>query len=165
MPFTSFDEVEQYVLANGIRKTIALCGAHDEPALSAVVAAKRKGLVKAILIGETQGILDILASLDEPADDYVIVDEPEETEAARKAIALVRSGTADIPMKGLMQTASYMRAILNKETGILPPGHVLSETTVFEWPAQGRMMFVSDCGINIVPDVAAKVQIVHNAAA
>ncbi len=49
--FHSFKEVEEYVLGNGICKTVALAGAHDEPALSALIEAKRKGVVKGILIG------------------------------------------------------------------------------------------------------------------
>ncbi len=57
----SFDEAEKYILNNGICKTIALAGAHDEPALSALIEAKRKGIVKGILIGEVDGIREILS--------------------------------------------------------------------------------------------------------
>lgn len=165
MAFQTFDQVEEYVLKQGICKTVALCGAHDEPALSALVEAKRKGIVKGILIGKEEEIRQILTQLGEDPKDYEIIDEPEETLSAKLVVAKVRQGSADITMKGLMQTVSYMRAILNKETGILPPGKVLSETSVIEYPEQERLLFVTDCGINITPDVPAKVQIIHNAVA
>ncbi|MCR5299578.1 MAG: hypothetical protein K6D92_01630 [Erysipelotrichaceae bacterium] len=163
--FRTFQEIEEYILSKNIRKKIALCGAHDEPALSAVVNACKKGIVSCVLIGDQPQVEAILKELGEDPSAYTIINEPDETESAKKAIAMVKNGEADIPMKGLMQTASYMRAILNKETGILPPGHVLSETTVFEYPDQNRFVMISDCGINIEPDVRAKIEIAKNAVA
>lgn len=161
--FNSFAEVEKYVLDNGIVKKIALCGAHDEPALSAVVEAKKKGVVTAVLIGDEKEIHSLLEGFGENAADYEIIDEQDECFAAKLAVEMVKNGKADIPMKGLMQTSSYMRAILDKETGLLPEGHVLSECTPFEYPDKGRMMFVTDCAVNIVPDLETKVQITKNA--
>lgn len=161
--FHSFEEVEKYVLGNGICKTVALAGAHDEPALSALIEAKRKGVVKGILIGDESAILELLAQYGESAADYEIINETDEREAANKAVAKVREGAADMPMKGLMQTASFMRAILNKETGLLPPGKVLSQCTVFEWPEKDKLMFASDCAVNITPDAEAKAKILVNA--
>ena len=163
--FRKFEEIEKFILEKDIRKKVALCGAHDEPALSAVVSACRKGIISCVLIGEKKGIEEILLQLGEVPEEYQIIDEPDEAEAARKAVAMVRAGEADIPMKGLMQTASYMRAILNKETGILPPGHILSETTVVEYPDQERFVMISDCGITIEPNTETKVQIIRNAVA
>ena len=161
--FRTFKDVEEYILSNNIVKTIALCGAHDEPALSAVVDAVRKGVAKAVLIGDEKGIREILAELGEAPEKYEIIDMPEEKDSAAQAIRMVREGKADIPMKGLMQTSTYMRAILNKETGILPPGRVLSECTPFEFADGDRFMFVTDCAVNITPDLGTKVRIIENA--
>lgn len=161
--FRTFDDIEKYVLGNGIVKKIALCGAHDEPALSAVVDAVRKGVASAVLIGDEKGIKEILADMGEDPAAYEIIDMPEETDSAAQAIRMVKAGEADIPMKGLMQTATYMRAILNKETGILPPGRTLSECTPFEFADDNRFMFVTDCAVNINPDLEGKVKIINNA--
>ena len=160
--FRSFKEVEAHILENGICKTIALAGAHDEPALSALIEAKRKGVVRGILIGDVGGIREILAEYGEPEEDYEIIDEPEERAAAALAVAKVRDGSADIPMKGLMQTASFMRAILNKETGLLPPGQILNQSTVLVWPEKNRILFAADCAVNITPDVNDKKKIIRN---
>lgn len=161
--FRTFDDIEKYVLENGIVKKIALCGAHDEPALSAVVDAVRKGVASAVLIGDEKGIKAILDDMGETADAYEIINMPEETDSAAQAIKMVKAGEADIPMKGLMQTATYMRAILNKETGILPAGRTLSECTPFEYKDGNRFMFVTDCAVNITPDLEGKVKIINNA--
>lgn len=163
MKFTSFEQLERYILKCGIVKRIVLCGAHDSHALSALVKAKRKGLVAGILIGDEAKIKALLSEMNEDAADYSIIHEPEETLSAPLAVTMVKQGKADIPMKGLMQTASYMRAILNKETGILPTGAILSETTVFEYPDQSRMVFITDCAVNINPNVEEKVKLIENA--
>ena len=161
--YRNFAEVERYILEHKIVKRIALCGAHDLPALSAVVDAKRKGLVTGILIGVSSEIRDLLTKLGEDYDDYEIINIPDEAEAAAKAVEMVRFSEADIPMKGLMQTSSFMRAILNKETGLLPPGKILSQCTVFEYPDQNRLMFATDCAVNITPGFEEKKQLIANA--
>lgn len=161
--FKTFDEIEHYVLSNGIKKRIVLCGAHDEPALSALVEAKRKGVAQGILIGNEEQILNLLTEFQENPNDYEIIHEVDEMISAKMAVSMVKEGTADIPMKGFMQTSSYMRAILDKKQGLLPEGRILSETTAFEYPDQEKMMFVTDCAINIEPNIEAKVQLIHNA--
>lgn len=163
--FSSFEEIRQQVLDSGQVKRIALACAHDEPALSAVVEARRAGIATAALVGKAEDIRSILASLDEDVDGYEVINESDERAAAQRAVALVRSGAADIVMKGLMQTATYMRAILDKEHGLLPSGGLLSQTTVFEYADQHRLVCITDCGINIRPDVAAKIKIIENAVA
>lgn len=161
--FKKFNEIEKYIRDNGIVKKIALCGAHDEPALSAAVEAVQKGVVTATLIGNDIEIIGILQSLGANPEDYEIIHAPDEVDSARIAVELVKSGKADIPMKGLMQTATYMKAILNKETGILPPCAILSECTVFEYADADRLMLVTDCAVNITPTMENKVQIIGNA--
>ena len=163
--FRTFAEIEAHILSQKLVKRIALCGAHDEPALEAVVKAHTAGVAEGILIGDKPQVEEILKKLGANPGDYNIIHEPDETASAKLAIAMVRSGKADFPMKGLMQTSSYMRAILDKETGILPQGKIISMCTAFEYPDQQRLMVVTDCAVNITPDVAAKVQLIENAVA
>ena len=119
--FTNFSELEAYVLSQNSKKRIALANAHDEPALSAVVHAKRKGVVEGTLIGKEKEIIDMLHEMGESEKDYEIINfDGEEVEAAKVAVALVKEGKADIPMKGILQTSSFAKAILNKETGLMP---------------------------------------------
>lgn len=164
MLFHTFDEIEKYVVEQGLAKKIALCGAQDKPALEAVVGAKKKGVVTAVLIGVEDEIRAILAELGENAGEYEIINEPDETLSAKMAVKMVKEGKADIPMKGLMQSSSYLRAILDKENGILPEGKILSQCTAFEFPEQGRFMFAGDCAMNITPGIAEKVEIIKNSA-
>lgn len=163
--YAGFDELRAAAASLGQRKTVALAGAHDHEALSAVVEAHRLGMVNAVLVGEEARIRDELQALGEAASDYDILPAADEADAARKACALVREGRAHIPMKGLMQTATFMRAILNKEFGFVPEGTLLSHAIVVEDTHEQRLFIVTDCVINIAPAYADKVKIVQNAVA
>ena len=169
--FTTFKEMEAYVLGQNLKKRIALANAHDEPALSAVVHAKRKGVVEGTLIGKKDMIIDMLHEMGENEADYEIVDfdGPEldaakaALESAKIAIKLVKEGKADIPMKGILQTSSFAKAILNRETGLIPDGarRLVSQVGMFEY--EGRFVMITDAAINIAPDVETQIGIVENA--
>lgn len=157
-------DVENYVLSQNCKKKIALANAHDDHALSALVNAKRKGIAEGILIGKKNEIIKLLNEMNEPVEDYEIIDfDGDEQEVANMTIRMVREGKADIPMKGLLQTASYARAVLNKEFGLLPSSgkRLISQCGVFEY--QGRLMMLTDGAININPSVDTLCDIVENA--
>ena len=161
---TNFKELENYVLSQNMKKRIALANAHDEPALSAVVNARRKGVVEGTLVGKKDEIIAMLREMGESEKDYEIVDfDGEELEAAKIAVQLVREGKADIPMKGILQTSNFARAILNKETGLIPAGgrRLVSQCGIFEY--EGRFVMITDAAINIAPDVETQIGIVENA--
>lgn len=162
MEFKNFKEVEEYVMNNHVVKTIALACAQDDNALEALVNAKRKGIIKGILIGDTEKIKALLKGMKEEDSDYEIIECLDEMEAGNMAVSLVKEGRADIPMKGLMMTSSFMKAILNKETGLLEPGELLSQATVLENKEENRFQIISDCAVNIAPDLEAKKKITKN---
>lgn len=162
--FYSFDEVGQYLRDRGIRKRIVLCGAHDDAALSAVVDAKRRGIAEGILVGIESEIRQLLDSLEEPANDYEIIDERKDANAVDIALDLVAHGFADIPMKGLMQTATFLWPMITPERGMCEPGRKITHTTVFYYPPRKRFVFASDTSFLREPTLEDKVQIIENAA-
>lgn len=162
--FTNFKEMEAFVLSQGVKKRIALANAHDEPALSAVVNAKKKGVVEGTLIGKADMIVEMLHDMGENEKDYEIIDfDGEELDAAKVAVKLVREGKADIPMKGILQTSNFAKAILNRETGLIPESgrRLVSQVGVCEY--EGRFLMITDAAINIAPDVETQIGIVENA--
>ena len=64
--------------------------------------------------------------------------------AVTRAVELIRDGKADILMKGLVGTDVLLRAVLDKETGLLPAGRVLTHMAVTEWPEYGKLLFFTD---------------------
>ena len=82
--------------------------------------------------------------------------------AALKAVELVSSGKADMMMKGLIDTANFLRAVLNKEVG-LRTGKQMSHIAVFEIPGFDRLIFLTDAAFNMYPELKEKIDIVNNA--
>jgi phosphate butyryltransferase len=72
---------------------------------------------------------------------------------------MVRNGEGDILMKGQCSTDKYMRAILNKEKGLLPPKAVLSHISVLSHPGYHKFLLISDMAVIPVPDLSQKVAI------
>lgn len=165
--FQDFIAVEDYILGKakeGVKKAVALCGAHDDLALSAVVNARRKGVIDAVLIGKENAIRELLVSMGESPSDYEIIDEADEGASAQRAVSLVHEGRADIPMKGLMQSTTYLTAIVHPIKGLLPFDGLLNEATVFYYPDAGRLMFAGDCALNVMPTLENKAKIISNIA-
>ena len=79
--------------------------------------------------------------------DPIFVDDEDVDVAAAKAVALVREGKADVIMKGLLNTDNLLKAILNKETGILPKGQVLTHLTCAKLPMYDKLLFMTDVAV------------------
>ena len=161
--FKSFKEIEEYVLKKEFKATIALAGSHDDDALGAVVNAKRRGIVNAILIGEEEKTKELLTQMNEPIDEYDFVDEKNDAKCVQLAVSLINEGKADMPMKGLMPTATFLREIMNKENGFIPEKGLMSVINIYESKKHQKFLILTDCAINIEPDYSAKVKILNNA--
>lgn len=141
---------------------IAVAAGHDPDVMAALKQARDMGLAEGILVGNS----DKIRALAEPIDFHLapeqVMHEPDEAAAARKAIALVREGRANLLMKGKLATATLVRAVLDRETG-LRTGRQLSQVIVFQVPGFNRVMIMSDAAINIAPTIEQKAEICRNA--
>jgi len=88
----------------------------------------------------------------------VYVEGDDKDECARRAVAMVRGGEADILMKGLLNTDNLLRAILDKENGILRPGRVLTHICVAEIPKYEKLLFFTDAAVIPVPSQSQRRQ-------
>ena len=93
--------------------------------------------------------------------DFEIIHEEDVKIAALKAIQLVSSGAADMVMKGLVDTATFLRSVLNKEVG-LRTGKLMSHVSVFEIQGIDRLILLTDAAFNTYPDLKQKVEIINN---
>ena len=94
-------------------------------------------------------------------NDFEIIHEADIKKATLKAIQLVSSGAADMVMKGLVDTATFLRSVLNKEVG-LRTGNLMSHVSVFEIEGIDRLILLTDAAFNTYPDLKQKVQIINN---
>lgn len=157
----SFDEVLKKVKSLKI-KTVAVAVAQDEPVLHAIMEAKKQGIANAILVGNEKEIKKIADEIGMNLADYEVINEENGPKAALKAVELVSSGKADMVMKGLVDTANFLRAVLNKEVG-LRSGRLMSHVAIFEIEGIDRLIFLTDPAFNMYPDLKAKIDILNNA--
>ncbi len=145
--------------------TMALACPYGDDALEAVALASREGIVRAALIGDEPRIRTLAEEAGCDLSKVFIVDEKDDEKATALSVKMVSSGEADFLMKGLIKTSTLLKAVLNKEWG-LRTGSLLSHLFLFEVPALGgRVLGVSDGGMNTYPDLSAKAKIIENAVA
>ncbi|MCH5584217.1 phosphate butyryltransferase [Shimazuella sp. AN120528] len=142
--------------------TVAVAAADDREVLEAVLDAKKHGIAQFQLYGKKQEIERISREigLTLTAEEF-ITDTTNVQAACIAAVSAVREGKADVVMKGMVQTADFLRAILHKEKG-LRSGKVLSHVATFEVPGYDHLIHVTDPALNVAPTLPEKFQIVEN---
>jgi phosphate butyryltransferase len=159
--YQTLDELVEAARARG-PVHIAVAAGHDADVIEALKKASELKLAEGIFVGNSEKIENLAkaAGFRIPAEQ--VLDEPDEAVAARKAIALVREGKANLIMKGKVGTAALVRAVLDKESG-LRTDRLLSQVIVFQVPGFRRLMLMSDAAINIAPTLERKADICRNA--
>jgi phosphate butyryltransferase len=142
--------------------TISVACAEDTEVLEAVNEARKEGVAKAFLVGDAEKIAKAASSINVDVRNFEVIDEKGgEAEASLKAVELVSSGKAEILMKGMVKTANFLRAVLNKEKG-LRSGSLLSHVYLHQVENYDRIIFISDPAFNMYPDLQGKASIVEN---
>lgn len=141
---------------------IVVAAAQDEDVIKAVSQAKEMGIAEPLLVGDEVKIKEIMSKLKLDSRDYEVINEVDLIQTAKKSVELVRNGKGDFLMKGLLQTADIMRAVIDKEAG-LRTDNLISHVMVYETPAYKKLIYLTDGGMNVAPDLAQKVQILENA--
>ena len=155
----NFDELLSKVSTCG-KKVVSVAAAQDKAVLEAVKAAKERGIADAILVGDEAKICEIAAELGMDLSEYEIINEPDVVEASLTAVKLVHDGKADMYMKGLLDSKTFLKSILNKEVG-LRTGKALSHVCVFEIPGIDRLLFLTDVAFMPYPTLEDKVSIIE----
>jgi phosphate butyryltransferase len=160
MMITKLDQMFE-VLKSSKKKRLVAAYANDEHTISAVNMAIDMGLIDGTLVGDEKEILKVCSAHGIDASRMTIVHEPDEMKATVKAVELINSGEGNLLMKGLVSTDKYMRAILDKEKGLMNKGAVLSHVTVMENPFYHKLLIVGDVAILPAPELSEKVAITN----
>ena len=163
---SSFAELTAHLQSVDQRKRIAVANAVDSHTLDAVQMAVDAGIVEAILIGDVAAIESPHLFEEHVLSPYIhIIDIPEVKEATLEAVRMVKSGEADILMKGLVNTDIILRAILDKEKGLLPHGNVMTYNAALEIPGYHKLVFFSDPAVIPSPDLRQRTAMIKYAIA
>jgi len=143
-------------------KTVAVAAAAQETVLLAVNEAEERGIADVILIGDRPKIESIGHDNGVNLGRLEIIHEPDPIQAARQTMRLINEGRAQIAMKGTIQTADFLRAVLDRKIG-LRAGRLLSHVAAFDIPGLDRLLLISDAGVVVAPTLEQKADIVRNA--
>ncbi len=143
---------------------LVVAAAEDSEVLHAVVRAAEENLIVPILVGDTAKIKEIAKNNNLNIGSYRLIETDSLEESALKSVALVSAGEGDFLMKGLIDTAILLKAVLDKDVGLRTDSQ-LSHVMVYEIPLYHKLVYMTDGGMNISPDLEAKVKILKNAVA
>lgn len=162
---SSFAELTAHLQSVNNRKRLAVANAVDSHTLDAVLMAVEKGIVEAFLIGDVAAIESPELFEHNPSPFIHIIDMPDVKQATLEAVRMVREGEADILMKGLVNTDIILRAILDKEKGLLPPGRVMTYNAALEIPGYHKLLFFSDPAVIPSPSLEQRTAMIKYAIA
>ncbi len=154
---TSLGQMADAVRSAGLKQRIAVAWAQDPNTVGSLYRAVSEGFAEALMIGRREQILKTCSETGADPERFTIIETADEREAAALAVSMTRSGEADIVMKGLVGTDKFLRAVMDKEKGLLPPKAVMSYVCAVEIPAYRKLLFITDTAVIPFPDLDQKV--------
>ena len=158
------EKYERLIAATKGLRPLATAVAHpcDETSLRGAMEAAEVGMITPILVGPKERVRAVAASADLVISDFEFIDVPHSQAAAEKAVEIVRSGKAELLMKGSLHSDEILGAVTRRDTG-LRTGRRISHVFVMDVPTHPETLFITDAAVNIAPDLLAKRDIVQNA--
>ena len=164
MPSRQHEKYNRLIAAAKNVPPLATAVAHpcDETSLRGALEAAEAGLISPILVGPKNKIEGVAQTSSLDLAEAEIVDAPHSHAAAEKAVELVRTGKAELLMKGSLHTDELLAEVVKRETGIRT-GRRISHVFVMDVPGHSHTLFITDAAVNIAPDLDAKRDIIQNA--
>jgi phosphate acetyltransferase len=158
------DKYERLIAAAGKLPPLSAAVAHpcDETSLRGALEAAHAGMISPILVGPLARIRSVADASGLPIQGFEIIDVAHSQAAAEKAVELVRTGRAELLMKGSLHSDELLAEVTKRETG-LRTGRRISHVFVMDVPTHAKTLFITDAAVNIAPDLLAKRDIVQNA--
>ena len=154
--FTKFEQIYAELKGRGNRKRMVAAWGVDTHTVAAAGKAVELGLADVTLVGDQDLIAKACAEEGVDVSVFTIVHNPDELKSVAQAVQMINDGEGDFLMKGLCSTDKFLRAILNKEKGLLPPKGTLTHCTTLEIPSYHKLLFVGDVAVIPAPDFKQK---------
>jgi len=160
--YQNFDDLIDAIKTKKQKKTCAVVAAECEKTLKAVLKAYKDGVVEPLLIGNEDAIREYLEKVQDNADPFRIIHAQSPEASAQRAVELVKSGEADMLMKGYIESSLFFGPLLDKQNG-LQPKKILATFALFEIPTYHKLIAITDGGITISPTLEQKKLMIENA--
>lgn len=163
MTINCFEDLQSRLNSHN-QKTLIVAAAHDKHVLEAILEATRRLPIDYKLVGNKDQIIEISKSLNWEIPLSKIIESYDDRKSATIAVNLVKQGKGDVLMKGILETSTLLKAVLNKETGLRKPedNTVMSHIAVLEVPSYKKLIFVTDGGMIPHPTLEHKKELVKN---
>lgn len=154
--FTEFKQIFAELKSRDSRKRMVAAWGVDGHTIAAASMAVDLGLADVTLVGDERLVAEACKAENVDVAKFTVVHNANELASVAQAVQMIRDGEGDFLMKGLCSTDKFLRAILNKETGLLPPKGTLTHCTVLEIPSYHKLLFVGDVAVIPAPDFKQK---------
>ena len=151
-----FEQIFAELQSRGSKKRMVAAWGVDSHTVAAAGKAAMLGLVDVTLVGDENKIAEACREEGMDMSIFKVVHNPDELSSVSAAVNMIREGEGDFLMKGLCSTDKFLRAILNKETGLLPPKGTLTHCGVLQIPGYHKLLFVGDVAVIPAPDLKQK---------
>ncbi len=149
--------MEEKVLALKKKHRIAVAWAQDQNTVGAIHKAVTNGFAEALMIGNSSEIIKTCRAEGIDEKLFTIIDAGNENTSAREAVKMVKNGEADIVMKGLVGTDVFLKAVMDKENGLMLPDAVLTYVGAIQIPSYHKLLFITDPAVIPFPDLDQKI--------
>jgi phosphate butyryltransferase len=153
----TLDQMVEKVLALKKKHRIAVAWAQDINTIGAINKAVTDGFAEAILTGKPKEIIKTCKAAGVNSKSFSIAESDNEIDSSVEAVRLARTGIADIVMKGLVGTDKFLKAVMDKETGLMLPDAILSYVGAIEMPAYHKLLFITDPAVIPFPNLDQKI--------
>ena len=146
-PIQDFSSLVSRLRAMKERKRVVVVCPNDPHTEYVIIRSLREGFADFLLVADTPHLINAEYIRNQYPDHVKVFEASSPDVAAQEGVLLVREGHADVLMKGIINTDNLLRAVLNKEHGLLPKGRVLSHVTVAEIPTYKKLLLFSDAAV------------------
>ncbi|MEA4935994.1 MAG: phosphate acyltransferase [Paludibacter sp.] len=156
----SFSELTEHLKKISNSKRLAIVNPADSQTMEAIIKATTAGLISPLIIGNSD---DFDINKIRQYIDFQFIECSDLVQASALAVEMVKTGEADILMKGLVNTDLILHAVLNKEKGIVPYGNVVTFIAAMEIPHYSKLLFVTDPAVIPAPNLRQRVAMIQYA--
>ena len=153
---TNFEQIYAELRSRGNRKRMVAAWGVDSHTVAAAGKAVELGLADVTLVGDETLIAKACQEEGFDVNIFTVIHNPDELKSVAQAVQMIKDGEGDFLMKGLCSTDKFLRAILNKEKGLLPSKGTLTHCTTLEIPSYHKLLFVGDVAVIPAPDLKQK---------
>jgi len=159
--FANFSILRKNIISKSTG-TLVVAAAHDKHTLEAVYAYEKEIPLNYILVGDRHKIMALAAEIGWTPNEETIVNCTDDEKCASVAVKLIRDGTAQVLMKGILDTGTLLKAVLDKDEGIRD-NEIMSHIAMLEVPGYHKLVIITDGGMITNPNLEQKQAIVLNA--